>query len=131
MEAINRRYKRLVLAWHPDRFHNEEGKREAEQELKAINHARDLLKIILLKGGHKETGSCACRAESSQQSARSRQSAGGPGPGPRRTNNTEGTKREAEAGQETRLTIPAGALRRKLHTKPSNAAKAAHERGDA
>jgi curved DNA-binding protein CbpA len=126
MEAINRRYKRLVLVWHPDRFHNEEGKREAEQELKAINSARDLLKDHFVKGGHKETGPCSCRADSGQQSAQSKQNAHGPGPGPDRTNDREGTKREQEASRKReadsrRSSAEDGANR------ADQAAKAAHE----
>jgi curved DNA-binding protein CbpA len=37
MEAINRRYKRLIMVWHPDRFQNVEGKADAEEEFKKIN----------------------------------------------------------------------------------------------
>ena len=37
MEAISRRYKSLVLVWHPDRFPGAQGKLDAEQELKKIN----------------------------------------------------------------------------------------------
>jgi curved DNA-binding protein CbpA len=126
MEAINRRYKRLVLVWHPDRFHNEEGKLEAEQELKAINGARDLLKDHFVKGGHKETGPCACRVESGQQSAQSKQSAHGPGPGPGRSNNTEGTRREEEATRKRDGDSRRHSAEEAAH-KAEQAAKAAHE----
>jgi curved DNA-binding protein CbpA len=43
-ETIQRRYKRLIMVWHPDRFPNDEGKKDAEEELKKINNANDILK---------------------------------------------------------------------------------------
>jgi len=42
-DAVLRRYKRLVMAWHPDRFPTEDGKKEAEEELKKINNAKKTL----------------------------------------------------------------------------------------
>jgi hypothetical protein len=43
IDVILRRYKRLVMAWHPDRFPTESGKKEAEEELKKINNAKTTL----------------------------------------------------------------------------------------
>ncbi|HEY9790033.1 MAG TPA: YIP1 family protein [Candidatus Obscuribacterales bacterium] len=42
-ETIQTRYKRMVVAWHPDRFPTDEGKADAEEEMKKILNARDLL----------------------------------------------------------------------------------------
>ncbi|MBZ0185225.1 MAG: J domain-containing protein [Candidatus Obscuribacterales bacterium] len=32
-EAVKRRYRKLVLVWHPDRMSNSDAKREVEEEL--------------------------------------------------------------------------------------------------
>lgn len=93
-EAMERRYKRLVMAWHPDRYPNEEHKREAEEELKKINNAKDLLKDHFKGSQHKEAGSCDCRAGagSSEQTQSARQP-GSSGPG-RKAKTTAETRRE-------------------------------------
>ncbi|MGH2478945.1 MAG: J domain-containing protein [Ktedonobacteraceae bacterium] len=44
LDKITRRHKRLIMVWHPDRFPTEDGKKEAEEELKNINNAKDDLK---------------------------------------------------------------------------------------
>lgn len=100
LDAINRRHKRLIMVWHPDRFPTEEGKKDAEEELKKINNAKDDLKNHFEKN-HKASGSCACKSSpgsstqgSNQGSARSGQ---GPGPGKRKT--TQETNREEEEAQ--------------------------------
>ncbi len=100
-EVVKRRYKRLIMVWHPDRFPTAEGKQDAEEELKRINDAKDKL-FAHFEKNHKESGSCACReqAASAQGGAsanRSSQGAGpGPGPGKRRTTQ-ENDREEAEA----------------------------------
>ena len=43
MDSIMRRYKRLIMVWHPDRAPTKEHKDFAEEELKKINNAKDLL----------------------------------------------------------------------------------------
>lgn len=59
-EPIKRRYKRLVMVWHPDRMQNDAGRREAEEELKRINGAYDILKNHFEKQ-HTAGASCACQ----------------------------------------------------------------------
>lgn len=62
-KAIQTRYKRLVMVWHPDRFPTEEGKKDAEEELKKINNAKDLLWKHFESGAHKATN-CVCQPSS-------------------------------------------------------------------
>jgi curved DNA-binding protein CbpA len=59
-DAIQRRYKRLIMVWHPDRFPTSEGKADAEEELKKINNARDILFAHLDNGEHR-TSDCECQ----------------------------------------------------------------------
>lgn len=101
-DAIKRRYKRLIMVWHPDRFPNAEGKQDAEDELKRINDAKDKL-FAHFEKNHKESGSCSCRDQpkpsggSGAGSSRTSQGGGtGPGPGKRRTTQ-ENDREEAEA----------------------------------
>jgi curved DNA-binding protein CbpA len=103
-DAIKRRYKRLIMVWHPDRFPNAEGKQDAEDELKRINDAKDKL-FAHFEKNHKESGSCSCREQpktsSGNDSSTNRSSQGGgtgqgPGPGKRRTTQ-ENDREEAEA----------------------------------
>lgn len=100
-DAIKRRYKRLIMVWHPDRFPNAEGKQDAEEELKRINDAKDKL-FAHFEKNHKESGPCACREQAKSSagdssSNRSSQGTGaGPGPGKRRTTQ-ENDREEAEA----------------------------------
>ncbi len=95
-EAIKRRYKRLIMVWHPDRFPNAEGKKDAEDELKRINDAKDRL-FAHFEKNHKESGSCACRDQSSSSSSETNTNRSqGPGPGKRRTTQ-ENDREEAEA----------------------------------
>ncbi|MBU6455622.1 MAG: DnaJ domain-containing protein [Cyanobacteria bacterium REEB67] len=101
MDKVIRRHKRLIMVWHPDRFPNEDGKKDAEEELKQINNAKDDLKNHFEKN-HKAGGSCACRpaaGASSQQSSSSRGT--GPGPGKRKTTQ-ETNREEAEAQRRSR-----------------------------
>jgi DnaJ-domain-containing protein 1 len=46
LDQVLERHKFMVMAYHPDRF-PEVGKARAEQELKCVNHARDILKAHL------------------------------------------------------------------------------------
>lgn len=85
MESIMRRYKRLIMVWHPDRAPTPEHKEFAEEELKKINNAKDVLtKHFGSGGGHKASG-CECQPEAARAAAgggaRSG-SAGSTGPGP-------------------------------------------------
>ncbi|MBU6453403.1 MAG: J domain-containing protein [Cyanobacteria bacterium REEB67] len=100
-EVVKRRYKRLIMVWHPDRFPTAEGKQDAEEELKRINDAKDKL-FAHFEKNHKESGNCACRdqagaAQGGQGAYRNTQGSGaGPGPGKRRTTQ-ENDREEAEA----------------------------------
>lgn len=99
LEAVERRYKRLVMAWHPDRYPNEEHKREAEEELKKINNAKDLLKNHFKSNQHKETGACDCHAGAgSAEQAQSARQPGSSGPG-RKAKTTAETRREESEAQ--------------------------------
>ena len=79
LDAVERRYKRLVMAWHPDRYPNAEHKREAEEELKKINSAKDVLKEHLKSSQHRETGDCECRSGAAEQAKHRQPGSSGPG----------------------------------------------------
>lgn len=83
MESIMRRYKRLIMVWHPDRAPSAEHKEFAEEELKKINNAKDVLsKHFGSNGGHRATG-CACQADAAPAGSGARSSSSGSsGPGP-------------------------------------------------
>lgn len=59
-EEVAERYKDLVMAWHSDRYPSGDKKLKAEEEMKKINNARDVLKKHFAQG-HKNTGPCDCR----------------------------------------------------------------------
>jgi curved DNA-binding protein CbpA len=61
-DAVQRRYKRLIMVWHPDRFPTAEGKADAEEELKKINNAKDVLYKHFDDGSHKASG-CECQSD--------------------------------------------------------------------
>lgn len=96
MDIIQRRYKRLIMVWHPDRFQNAEGKSDAEEELKKINNAKDLL-AKHFNGGHKETGACDCR--SSSEEGQFQRAPGSTGPG-RKAKSTDDIFREEQAAKQ-------------------------------
>lgn len=56
------------MAWHPDRFVNDSQKQKAEEELKAINAARDCLRLHFSKH-HNKHGQCACQYDQQAQAA--------------------------------------------------------------
>lgn len=99
-EKIQTRWKRLAMVWHPDRFPSDEGKKDAEEELKKINNAKDVLWAHFDSPAHKPSG-CDC-----QQPIGSQRQTGqpppdprpGPGPGPGRKSNAEAEaeRRDAE-----------------------------------
>jgi hypothetical protein len=62
LETINRRYKRLIMVWHPDRLHTDSARQEAEEEVKKINNARDTL-IKHFETRHNSDSPCACKPE--------------------------------------------------------------------
>lgn len=96
MDTIQRRYKRLIMVWHPDRFQNAEGKSDAEEELKKINNAKDLL-AKHFNSGHKDTGVCDCR--SSSDGSQFQRAPGSTGPG-RKTKSTDDIFREEQAAKQ-------------------------------
>lgn len=59
--AVKKKYRFLSTVWHPDRMANEDFKKQAEEKLKAINHARDVLKIHF-DASHKDSG-CDCQEQ--------------------------------------------------------------------
>ena len=101
LETINRRYKRLIMVWHPDRFPTADGKHDAQEELKQINNAKDKLKAHFDKGGHKASGPCACRAGTAYPAGGGRTSQG-PGPGPARRAKTAEEAHQEEAQARSR-----------------------------
>lgn len=111
-ETVQRRYKRLILVWHPDRFPPEQ-KDDAEEELKKINNARDVLWKHFDSPDHKAVG-CECQIPIGAQDQKSQRGPDpeqskphpGPGPGPKRKTASEqdaerrDAERKARAAQE-------------------------------
>lgn len=115
-ESIQRRYKRLIMVWHPDRFPNEDGKRDAEEELKKINNAKDLLWKHFESPSHTATG-CDCQQA---VGANSQQSSGDPQPGPQaKTHHGPGP------GPQRKTTAEEEAIRRDQQRKAKAAAEEA------
>jgi hypothetical protein len=74
MDEVERRYKRLAMAWHPDRFGSTEQKKSAEEEFTCINCAVDVLSAHF-KDGHNPNGPCICNSKiANTQSAAHRRS---------------------------------------------------------
>lgn len=103
METITRRYKRLIMVWHPDRAHTPEQKEFAEEELKKINNAKDLFtKHFGSSGDHKASG-CRCQAGHTDAGGASRGGSGpspGPGPNYHRSKSSDDKQREEEAARK-------------------------------
>ena len=103
MESILRRYKRLIMVWHPDRAPTPEHKEFAEEELKKINNAKDLLaKHFGSGGGHKTTG-CDCQPEAARAAGGTKSSSGssaGPGPNYHRTKSAEEKFQEEQTAKK-------------------------------
>lgn len=96
MDKVNARWKRLAMVWHPDRFPSQDGKKDAEEELKKINDAKDKLSKHFANE-HKAGGPCACNPTGAKPKQQERAGTGqGPGPGKRRTTQ-ENSYEEAEA----------------------------------
>lgn len=71
-DLTKRRYKMLVLVWHPDRMTTDEGRKLAEEELKNINNAFDCLKKHF-ESAHLQGPACECQpAQKSNQQAEAR-----------------------------------------------------------
>jgi curved DNA-binding protein CbpA len=100
MESIMRRYKRLIMVWHPDRAPTPEHKEFAEEELKKINNAKDILiKHFGSGGGHKATG-CDCQAGAGTKSSAGGGPSPGPGPAYHRTKTAEEKHQEEQAAKK-------------------------------
>lgn len=96
MDKVNARWKRLAMVWHPDRFPSQDGKKDAEEELKKINDAKDKLSKHFASE-HKAGGPCVCNPTGAKPKQQERAGTGqGPGPGKRRTTQ-ENSYEEAEA----------------------------------
>lgn len=123
MESILRRYKRLIMVWHPDRAPTKEHKEFAEEELKKINNAKDVLaKHFGAGGGHKAAG-CDCQAGGSSAGAGAKGSSTGgasPGPGPA----YHRTKTPDEKYQEEQAAKKRDAERKAREEAEANAKKA-------
>lgn len=92
-EAIQRRWKRLAMVWHPDRMNSDESRKDAEEELKQINHAKDVLWKHFESGEHKATG-CECQPGATSQQAGHTTSGEKTGPGPGRSRTGSGDPEE-------------------------------------
>ncbi len=112
-ETVQRRYKRLIMVWHPDRFTGQADKDGAEEELKKINNARDFLWKHFDSPSHKPSG-CECQLPIGAQEQKTgrkpdpepQKTNPGPGPGPKRKTTSEqdaerrDAERKARAAQE-------------------------------
>lgn len=107
-DAVQRRYKRLIMVWHPDRFANEDGKKDAEEELKKINNANDALKKHF-EQDHKASG-CECQRPASGASTEDRS---GPGPGRKKTGETDAEAAAKRRDEERRRKAAAEEAARK------------------
>ena len=95
-QTIQTRYRRLIMVWHPDRFTSPEDKALAENELKQINNAKDLLWKHFDSGTHKASG-CECQQSAGHGPDPGPKPGPGPGPGPgRKTDDEEQAKRRDE-----------------------------------
>lgn len=59
-ESMKRRYKVLVLVWHPDRMTTDAGRQIAEEELKQINNAFECIKKHF-ESAHRQGLGCECQ----------------------------------------------------------------------
>ncbi|MGB5971955.1 MAG: J domain-containing protein, partial [Nodosilinea sp.] len=59
LEAVNQAYKDLVFVWHPDRIPQDNTRlyEKAQDKIKALNHARDLLRSHSRSGHSASTSS--------------------------------------------------------------------------
>lgn len=100
---VKKRYRRLVVVWHPDRMNNEEARREAEEELKKINDAFEKLKKHF-DSQHVNGPGCSCQPSAASNTSANRSN---PNNGSSRTRSSkaeawEKAKKEAEAAAKRR-----------------------------
>lgn len=100
---VKKRYRRLVVVWHPDRMNNEEARREAEEELKKINDAFEKLKKHF-DSQHTSDSRCSCQpgAASNTNSYHSNPNQGSSRTRSSKAEDWEKVKREAEAAAKKR-----------------------------
>lgn len=100
---VKKRYRRLVVVWHPDRMNNEEARKEAEEELKKINDAFEKLKKHF-DSQHVNGPGCSCQPSAASNTSANRSN---PNHGSSRTRSSkaeawEKAKKEAEAAAKSR-----------------------------
>jgi len=104
MESIMRRYKRLIMVWHPDRAPTPEHKEFAEEELKKINNAKDILTKHFGSGGDHKANGCDCQAGATAGAGTRSSGGGGPSPGPgpayHRTKTADEKHQEEQAAKQ-------------------------------
>jgi curved DNA-binding protein CbpA len=122
-ESIKRRYKRLVIVWHPDRMPNDAGRCEAEEELKKINHSYDLLRNHFEKH-HKPGNACGCQP----QPTVSNENRQGPGDsGQRRSTNAGSDDQKRRQEQEAKRREEERRRRAEEEARQSEAARKAED----
>jgi curved DNA-binding protein CbpA len=101
-ESMKRRYKVLVLVWHPDRMTTDAGRQIAEEELKQINNAFECIKKHF-ESGHSQGPGCECQpAAFNQQSGACQNQNTGYGASGGNAHQRERTTYEKWAEQEAR-----------------------------
>lgn len=100
MQAIKRRYRKLVLVWHSDRMTNLDAKREVEEELKKINLMFERL-MKHFDSDHKSGPSCRCQAAAAGPPPNNNQSRGSGSQQNHRSGPSEAERRRREE-EETR-----------------------------
>lgn len=78
-ETVQKRYKDLIMAWHPDRFLDDKQKLTAEEELKKINAARDKLHRHFRRE-HSKHGPCICQSAATSSTGDKQTAAAKPAP---------------------------------------------------
>lgn len=113
-DAIQRRYKRLIMVWHPDRFPTDDGKKDAEEELKKINNANDVLKKHFASG-HRASN---CECQKPAAGAEHRAHGPGPGPGPhRKPEDAEAQAKQRDEERKRKAAAEEAALKAAEHRK--------------
>lgn len=130
-ETVKRRYRRLVLVWHPDRMTSAEAKHEAEEELKRINNQFEKLKKHF-ESDHKSGSSCRCQPAAagppppgSQHTTGGRSGPKSSGPSEEQRKQEEESTRRRNAERERRAAEDAAAR------KAAEAAQKANEKQQA
>lgn len=104
-ETVKRRYRRLILVWHPDRMTRSDAKQDAEEELKKINNSFEKLKKHF-ESEHKSGACCRCQpsaagpppnnSQHANNNHKTNQQSNGPSEAERRKKEEEATQRRTE-----------------------------------